>query len=339
MSTGHEDNMSITREAARWYMELHTEGSACYEEFARWLRRSPEHIEEFLAITGVSRKLDKIDPQRRIDVHELMADQSADVVRFLPANNTKRTRARWTLGLAVAAAFVGGALLLLQWIASGSQTYVTHIGEQRVVKLSDGSMMYLNTKSRAAVDFSKSAREVRLVDGEALFVVEHDAARPFRVKAGNTVVQAVGTQFDVYNRPEGATVTVVEGMVQLSETSAVTQVHSASTTPTRLTAGEQADTRHGHIAKQAVADVKSVTAWRERQLVFRDEPLADVAAEFNRYNTLQFQVDADAGREPLSGVFAADRPDSLLLFLAKDESVQIERRGDLMVIHSRHAGP
>jgi hypothetical protein len=51
--------------------------------------------------------------------------------------------------------------------------------------------------------------------------------------------------------------------------------------------------------------------------VFRNDSLADIAEEFNRYNrTLQMRVEgAEASDRRLSGVFDADAPESLLRFL------------------------
>ena len=50
----------------------------------------------------------------------------------------------------------------------------------------------------------------------ALFVVEHDTARPFIVSAGTAKIRAVGTQFNVYRRSTGTDVAVVEGVVQVT---------------------------------------------------------------------------------------------------------------------------
>src|SRR4029453_10983270 len=72
--------------------------------------------------------------------------------------------------------------------------YATALGEQRAFKLADGSVLYLNTLSRVEVTHSREARLVRLLEGEAMFAVEHDPARPFRVLSGATVIQAIGTR-------------------------------------------------------------------------------------------------------------------------------------------------
>ncbi len=93
---------------------------------------------------------------------------------------------------------------------------MTSLGEQRFFKLDDGSVLYLNTQSRVEVRYSRAARVVRLIEGEAMFTVEHDAARPFRVMAGPTVIQAVGTRFNVYRTRLSTTVSVVEGVVKIA---------------------------------------------------------------------------------------------------------------------------
>ena len=67
-------------------------------------------------------------------------------------------------------------------------------------------MVHLNTRSRVEVNFTGAARDIRLLEGEALFTVARDPARPFTVYAGTNIIQAVGTQFNVLRRPSGTTV-------------------------------------------------------------------------------------------------------------------------------------
>lgn len=343
MTRRHDDNR-ITLEAAQWLMELETDSAARREAFVQWLRRSPEHIEEFLAVSGLSVKLDGIDPQRRIDIDELLAELPANVVELSAsarpshAYADRTQRFKWAAGLAAACVLVA-VLVVVRWSALGSETYLTRLGEQRTVRLEDGSLVSMNTQSRIEVNFSEHVREVKLLDGEALFSVEHDAQRPFRVLSGSTTVQAIGTQFNVYRSDAGTKVAVVEGIVQVT-----TEAPSASAPSTtevaasrRVGAGEQVEINSGGLAAPEQTDVANAIAWRERRLVFRDKPLTAVAAEFNRYNSTQFEIDGDVAAEPLTGVFAADRPESLVLFLAKDPSLQVERQGDKFIVRARTA--
>jgi transmembrane sensor len=82
--------------------------------------------------------------------------------------------------------------------------------------------------------------------------------------------------------------------------------------------------------------VTDALSWRQRRLVFRDAPLADVAAEFNRYNRIQIRIEGSAARgKQLTGIFDADRPQSIILFASKDESLSVQPDGDNWVIRSR----
>ncbi|MBZ4074165.1 FecR domain-containing protein, partial [Escherichia fergusonii] len=67
---------------------------------------------------------------------------------------------------------------------AGQQTYRTEIGERRAISLADGSTVELNTNSQVRVRLSKAQRSLILDKGQAMFVVAHDAGRPFVVTAG-----------------------------------------------------------------------------------------------------------------------------------------------------------
>jgi transmembrane sensor len=317
-SRTHEDSR-ITEEAADWLVELNAAGPACHAEFLEWVRRSPEHVREFLAVSGLARKLKGVDPERRIDVNELMGDGGAEIVRLVasapgPALASPPVRAGsrriWSAAAGLATIALAGVL----WFLYKPDVYSTRVGEQRSFALSDGSLIYLNTNSKARVHLSEGAREVELLAGEALFTVERDATRPFTVRAGATTVQVLGTKFNVYRHTTAeTTVSVIEGSVL------------AGSVP--LHAGEQASIRDGApVAKQPLPDIAKVVAWRERQLVFRNTPLIQVAAEFNRYNKHQIRIHEAATRDrQITGVFAADRPESFVSFMERDEDVRVRR--------------
>lgn len=342
MTRRHDDDRIIA-EAAQWLMELETEGAACHASFARWLRRSPEHIQGFLAVSGLSLKLDGIDRERSIDINELLAQTPDNIVELPNAGAVRTTRSRsagggrskYALVLATAACAVFAVLFTVRWSGFGGETYETRLGEQRTVRLDDGSLISLNTQSRIEVRFSEETRDVRLLEGEALFSVEHDASRPFRVISGSTTVQAIGTQFNVYRSPAGTKVFVVEGVVQVTTDDGASGTAITPVTAKRLAAGEQVEVHRGQLDQTEPADANSAIAWRERQLVFRDKPLGEVAIEFNRYNAIKFEILGEVAVEPLSGVFAADRPESLALFLAKDPALRVDREDGRFIVRPR----
>ena len=79
----------------------------------------------------------------------------------------------------VATVLVVAAVGVFVWLPS-RDLYTTAVGEQEVVRLADGSEVTLDTDTRLRVRFVRSERQILLERGQALFVVAHDADRPFR---------------------------------------------------------------------------------------------------------------------------------------------------------------
>lgn len=335
----------IAEEAAQWLIDLEDEATPDMAGFAAWLAASPRHVEEFLLASAVWHEGDALDAARRIDVERLLEEARANVhplrTRLLNAGFAKRSRKvgpAGRIGL-VAAAVAILAVCVTLWVgfAGRGTQYITGIGEQRSLRLADGSTVTLNTRSQMRVRFGDRMRQIELLAGEALFSVAHDPQRPFRVIVDHAAVQAVGTEFNVRRYTAGATVSVVEGVVQIAPLpQLVVSARTSATVPApeRLAAGQQASVSdQGAILNQETVDTSRVIAWRERRLIFRDAPLMTVADEFNRYNEVQLIVTGEATRaRRVTGVFDADKPRALLTFLEHDPALAIERNGDRVSI-------
>jgi transmembrane sensor len=217
--------------------------------------------------------------------------------------------------------------LLLHSVSDPKQAYVTATGDQQSIKLRDGSLVQLNTHSRIEATYSAGARQVRLLEGEALFIVAQDPARPFRVYTDSATIQAIGTQFNVYRRVNGTRVSVVEGIVQVSRPAAA---------PVRLEAGAEADIAADRVTRTAKPDVDRAVAWRARRLVFHSDRLEDVAREFNRYNRDQIRLDGvGVADRRISGVFDADDTQPLIEFLNAQPGFSVTQAGRETVIRVR----
>lgn len=205
------------------------------------------------------------------------------------------------LGGGIAACAVGGLSI---GILEQGQTYRTKLGEVRVVSLEDGSVVTLNTSSRMSVRFTKGQRLISLLEGEALFDVAHDKARPFIVNAGDTVVRAVGTSFTV-RRIEDTPIEVLvrEGVVEIAGPKTTTPIRVAANT--RAVASSQGLTVATPIAPAAIA---RQLAWREGRLAFEGETLAEAATVFGRYSDTRIIVDPGVANEEITGLFAANDP-------------------------------
>lgn len=326
-------------QAAHWLYELAEGGPAEREAFVAWLKRSPRHVGEFLLASTAWKEFGRtgVFTDADIDsaVREAMSGACSNVIALqgVPPSPDRLARAsagRWILRAAAAVAAIALCFSgFAYWSGMNGRTYATAVGEQRAVRLADGSLLHLNARSRVAVEFSEHTRDIRLLEGEALFSVERDTARPFRVNTGNTIIEAIGTQFDVHRTAAGATVSVMEGAVQIS--------NDAAPAPVRLLAGEQARIRaDGKIVKHTAANLAKALAWRERRMVFQDDRLEDIVAEVNRYGSRPIRVEGEAARgRTITGTFDADDTQSLLLFLGKLDDLQIEERDDRIVIRER----
>lgn len=335
LSRQREDEQRLIERAAEWFNVLEDAGADERAEFVDWISRSPRHLEEFLLTSAVAREVGRVDLQTLAPIQDTLARVvQLPRVPAEPKNEALKSRdgrftRRWKWGAAIAATALIATTVAMLWSPGIWRSYATAVGEQRTVQLADGTIMHLNMRTRANVRYSRDERSIRLLEGEALFDVARDAKRPFRVITGVSVIQAVGTQFNVLRRPLGTTVSVIEGIVQ---------VQRSSQRPARLAAGEEARIGlDGRIENRQHVDMIAVAPWRQHRLEFRTDALVDIAAEFNRYNvTPRLTVIGDAiKRRHYSGVFDANDPGSLIEFLRQDPQLLLEQQGNNLVIRPR----
>lgn len=343
MSVQHQIDRLIALRAAEWYEKLKDGSDGSNTEFVNWLAESPRHMEAFLVVTGEAPLMRKVFESGAFDLDELLRKARSEVLDLHVAPALFRTPLRvdrkwWrrvelrSIAAVVAVAVLSlGAVLVHQRLSW--QRFETPVGEQRTVQLAEGSIVNLNALSRVDIRIDDAERDIQLPRGEATFKVSKDPARPFRVRTPGAVVEAVGTQFNVYARPDGTTtVAVLEGKVK------ITSDHGGHALPVPLAAGEEAQVRaNGHIEREAHTDVAEAVAWQQRKLIFKRTSLEDMAAEFNRYNkTTRIRLE---GIKPeafrFSGAFNADDPQSLATLLTHESDLLVERRGDEIVIRNR----
>ncbi|HEY5759483.1 MAG TPA: FecR domain-containing protein [Steroidobacter sp.] len=324
----------VAHQAAEWYETLRLGNERRHAEFIRWISESPRHLEAFLAIASEASAMRSIFASNTFDLDTLLKQVSPHTLplpnspaTLLSAARVTGPRWRWPLA---AAACVLATVAALWFGMQPGQRIATEIGEQRVVPLADGSVLNLNAQSQVEVRLSKHTRDIELSYGEVLFKVAADKARPFRVHTPHALVQAVGTQFNVYVKPDGTTaVVVVEGKVQILPT-------DGATSP--LIAGQAADiAKTGDIERNESTNLGDALAWQRRKLIFKRTPLEDIAAEFNRYNkTLRLRVEhLPPGTYIFSGAFDADDPASLAELLMREPDLSIQRTDHEIVIRPR----
>ncbi len=325
-------NRQINEEAARWFVEFRSGDidDAGRRAFDAWMRASPEHLRAFIEVAALWGHSGALDTQGRFPIEELIASarEVTNVISLArPPRATPVTSGR-RIWLAAASLLVLAGGSLVAWsVLRERQSYSTEVGEQRSLRLTDGSTVALNSRSRARIGFSDSARTVDLLEGEALFHVAQDVSRPFIVRAEGTVVRAVGTAVDVDKKSRGAVVTVLEGRVAVLTAGAPAgrspvQAQPGGDQAVQLSAGEQMDTAAGS-TQPTRANVSAATAWMQGRVILQSSTLDEVAERFNRYSPRRL-VAEDHGQAPfrLSGVFSTD-PDFLIRYLRERPDIQV----------------
>jgi transmembrane sensor len=345
MDAARDRNMeAIIDDAAQWVVRMGAPDVSVEDKrtFIAWLKRSPVHLGEYLRLERTWADLGSLDAAHRIDVEALLASEDANVVEVdfgiakqTPAPDRASPLARG-IPAALAACLVLAMAGVLWFEIQFPNRYATGVGEQRTVKLTDGSTVVLNTNTKLRVDLSDERRIVRLLQGEALFNVAKDAARPFRVLSDRAIAQAVGTSFIVRRQEQQTVVTVIEGQVAVAHSGQIDEFKSAQIPAhaVRVAAGVRADVADRAIKTALVENPANVTAWRSGRLIFEGATLAEVVAEFNRYNEVQIVLqDSRLSNERLSGVFDADQPQALARFLEHSGVVEpLQMAGDSIIL-------
>ncbi len=348
----------IADEAADWFVSLQEPGAQSRAEFAAWLKTSPEHVREFLEIAALWEEVNTLQSQPSVDDLVAMAITDADdsnvvslgtpelTAAAIPRSKTRPEatagRSRWAALAAAAVVLFFAGMQIMRPPAADPNLHTTMTGEQRSLPLPDGSIVTLNTQSTLRVAYSDEYRDVILGEGEALFDVAKDTARPFRVITEHAVVQAVGTQFNVHQEKGDLVVTVVEGIVDVNTGSGAGQSGRMRPgmsmplvfEPQRLMVGQQATVASGS-SKVVVAEatIDTAIAWQERRLVFDFLPLREVIAEFNRYNDPPLTInDSELDLLPISGVFRSNDRESFVQFLQEMHLAKSTTRADGTIV-------
>ena len=187
-------------------------------------------------------------------------------------------------------------------------------GQHRRITLPDGSAVTLNANTAIRVAFSDQRRAIELRSGEAFFDASKDAQRPFEVHAADGRTRAVGTQFNVRLRETAATVTVVEGLVEVSHDPGSSNALHPPTKPVQVRPNHTVSySREGGLGNVAPSDALTSLAWQRGQMVFNKKPLADVIDELNeQWDGYIFVTGSRLRQLPVNGVFDIHAPQSVV---------------------------
>jgi transmembrane sensor len=321
---GKSPNPDVLSQAERWYARLKAPDCSASErlEFQRW-RTAPEHGAAFARTEKLWGSLGQLSGRPDFEqFSQRILDETAAQPHW-----------RWQpFAIAVSAAIVligSGVFIWAQHRQPPAVVYVTKPGERSIVELADGSQLVLNYATELDVRLDEKARRVMLHKGEALFTVAHDQTRPFQVVAGDGVVTALGTRFEVRSDNQHVTVTLSEGHVSLDRE--VDKKHI------QLEPGEQV--RYQVAAPELnrrTVDADVVTSWSTGRLRFRSTPLSEALEEVNRYSSTQIRiVDPTLATIPIAGTFEVGDTSSVVSALTALWPIRAQEKDGAVLLHHR----
>lgn len=309
-----------------WELMFRYCGQECSPEerarFERWLDADARHREFFDAVV-------------RGAWRTLAPEPTPPAMRAVAPRAQVRAAFRWAWRVSLTAAAVVAVAIGLRRsglfgssapVAQRERTLSTRAGERAQLALADGTRITLAPAStiRYWADPDHTRREITLA-GEAAFVVAHDSAHPFIVRAGGGEVRDVGTTFDVRAYPDDQQLRVVveAGRVDLRA------VGDSASPNQRLEQGELGRLGAGGVVRVTTVDPARYLAWTNGRLVFDDTPLDHVALELTRWYGAQVVIADTALRaRDFTGSFDGEPLRDVLGLIADAVHARVEWRAD-----------
>lgn len=170
-----------------------------------------------------------------------------------------------------------------------SQNSIARFTDRQVVRLPDGSSIFLNDGSELSYtpsSFGLTSREVEL-HGEGFFDIVSDPSRPFYVKTGKVVTKVLGTAFNVkfVDGSAEVRVTVTRGKVQVGDGEKIFDL---------LTPDEEivVNTATSDFVKKGVK-ADAVIEWTEQFLVFDNITMGEAAVLLEKKFGVKLQFERE----------------------------------------------
>ena len=326
--------------AREWFVRLLDEdvSRTDLEAWQAWLEEDPAHRDAYQRIVEVWSAAGAATTPRPAQSELAADDYDPQVPVAVWRRRRQGGRSPRLVWVSAAAALVAVVAWLglseMSWSPAKSFQLQTQRGQELQTRLDDGSTLALGGLTRLEVRYSRKARRVHLIGGEAFFTVASDRRRPFVVDTPLGAMTAIGTAFDIDVNQKMVTLQVTKGKVAVR-----TQPGRGRDGPPDMSvvAGERLQiarsTRGVSVLKEPAAMPPS---WQEGRLAYRAEPLERVLEDVNRYAPRPIVLaDQELGKLSYTGTVRLDDIDAWTRGLpavfpvavdAKPEVVRLKKR-------------
>jgi transmembrane sensor len=353
MNTSNIDENVILEEASSWHCRLLADdvSDGDRSDFKFWISQNELHRESFENVERIAQHLNVLG-NMNFDSPELLPidfKETTQHVRkslFSSLSKEKPTRSNnyWWHSLAAAVCLFSVIgyqnfnfnepiqnTIPQQVSIENGVMYQTAKGETQVIMLADGSTALLNSNSMMTFYMDKNKRIVLQQQGEIYYDVEKDKERPFTVKAANSKITAVGTEFNIkYRKNHDLYVTVTEGIVKLSKDNSLREQEG-----NLLVEGNQAIVSEIGIHVIGINDRKldEILAWQQNKLIFTGATLKEVVDEITNHTNHNIIIASkELEHKRLSGIFNIHDLNSIFQAIEVALDVEINQYDDIIVI-------
>ena len=333
----------LLEEAAQWHARITDDAASedVWLSFTLWLEQGSQHQAAYDQVEMLAEQIDELASSIKASLLKAN-DQTSGSNKAVGKTDGNIIQAGWRWqtkrawgGLAAAAAVVMvvfSNIGMIEAPKASTEEYFTAIGEQRLVKLADGSTIHLNTNSKLFVTLSQDTRRTRLEYGEAVFSVSKDKTRPFFVELGDQQVRVVGTKFNIFRNLGSVIVTVAEGIVDVS--SSMDNTNSPNKpAAVRLWAGKQLVHTIGSTNDQINSvEAEVFLTWEDGILEFEDSPLPYIFKKLERYFNAPIVLNGDFSNITFSGLLNVRNRSGILALLEDTLPIQITQTPEVITV-------
>jgi ferric-dicitrate binding protein FerR (iron transport regulator) len=197
-------------------------------------------------------------------------------------------------------------------------TIYAPLGSRVKFNLPDGSTGMLNSGSDISYSLPFIDHRSVSVEGEAWLEVKHDDKHPMEISAGSSVIKVLGTSLNVSAYPEEKYVEVVlhTGKVEF-------QMESGGEKIVMLPS-EKLVFQNGKISK-SITDPTKYNAWTQGKLVFRNDPMSEVARRIERWYNIEIVLaDKELEKYSFRATFQDDNLGDVLGFLRMTSPIKYQ---------------
>jgi transmembrane sensor len=198
---------------------------------------------------------------------------------------------------------------------AGSTIYAP-LGSRVSFNLPDGTTGMLNSGSHLSYSIPFTTNRQVKLEGEGWFEVNRDENHPFEINVGISTVKVLGTSFNVSAYPVENYVEVVlqKGKVEF--------IKNNDNEKVAMFPSERLVFENGNISK-SVTDPAKYNAWTEGKLVFRGDPMTEVARRIERwYNVKIILADNELKKYSFRATFLDDSLEEVLKFLSMTSPIR-----------------